>query len=46
MEVNWIFLRNYFVDRVLQGLQPPGGQDHLAETDFDNNNIGDRVMHR
>ena len=36
---------NVFLDRVLQGLQPPGGQDHLAETDSDNNN-GDKVMHR
>merc|ERR1712106_266179 len=32
--------------RVLQGLQPPGGQDHLAEVDSDNNNQVDKVMHR
>merc|ERR1712212_907387 len=32
--------------RILQGLQPPGGQDHLAEVDIDNNNKGEKVMHR
>ena len=46
----WRFMgfscENVFPDRVLQGLQPPGGQDHLAETDCDNNNNGVKVMHR